>query len=98
MPMKPGAPKPTGPAPLAAKPPPKKETAKVTPAPAVMPKPQATVQMQKPSASAARPDFKIQSAPTIVEADASDEPDMTLSVVASVAAVLALLVQLWFLV
>ncbi len=82
---------------MAVKPQPKKETAKVTPIPATGPKPQATVQLQKPSASAAKPDFKIQSAPAIVEADASYEPDMNLSVVAAIAAVLALLVQVWFL-
>ncbi|MGC1480841.1 MAG: hypothetical protein WA771_10080 [Chthoniobacterales bacterium] len=95
--MKPVSPTSAGPTPAAVKPAAKKETAKISPMPASAPKPQATVRLQQANPAAAAPAFTTDKSPVPVEADTSDEPDMNLSAVAAVAAVLALLVQVWFL-
>lgn len=99
-PMAPSAPKFAGPAPMAVKPEAKKETAKVAPALAGKPLPQATVQMQKtPVRPAAMPNassFKVQTIEPAPQAeDSEEEIPMIYAASATALAIVALLVQVW---
>ncbi len=98
-----GVPRPAsvGPTPVAVKPQPKKETAKVASSPGIAPKPQATVRLQpRPvptqTSSAA---FKVPSTePSAVAVITEEEIPMNLALAALATAVIALLVQVWFMI
>jgi hypothetical protein len=82
--------------PVTVRPEAKKETAKIAATPGI-PKPQATVRLQpRPQPTPAAASFQVQSVqPAISEADANEEIPMNIAVIAVVAAVVALAIQIW---